>query len=243
MLKVLKPLIILFSSVTLLGCAISDPWKNPSGEYSRSVVIDIYKLGKQWSSGYIENKVHYTKDLPLGLENDIYLVGYKNYRLTENDNEKIAIYRGLEFGRSLGYSCMVITPEKTLGDIEKVEFSSNSSQGTISVSPSIDRRSFYGSINLSRSGGVYHFNRHRITPAKCTKVESDMPGKTSCSYFPEIDHLPIYYAIYPKECKFGKDLNSVKIFIDRLPNKEKFNILDIDEKIIEYENFKKLHIQ
>ncbi len=233
----LKPLITLFSSVTLLGCALSDPWKNPSGEYSRSAVINIHKLGKEWSTGYIENKVNYTKDLPLGLANEIYLIGYKNYRLTENDNEKIAIYRGLDFGRSLGYSCMVITPEGTLADIEKMEFNSNFTQGSISISPSIDQRSAYGSINLSR-GGVYYFNRHRITPATCTKVESDILGKTSCTYTPKIDHIPIYYAIYPIKCQSSKDLNSVKNFINRLPNKDKFQILDIDEKITEYEKFK-----
>lgn len=220
----------------LIGCATADPFSNPSGTYSRSTVLNISGIGKVWSEGYIENKV-FDFNSPIGLLGEIYIIGYKNNNLSDFENEKIAIYRGLEFGQSMGYQCVAITPEKTLADIERKEFNSLNSQGSISLHPSIDLKSIHGTINISR-GAVYHFNRHRIITPDCKKTEGDMPGKVSCTYYPAIDHTNSFYAIYPYNCRSKNDIDAVSMAINKILNRDKVNLLNISEKIIEYNNLK-----
>jgi hypothetical protein len=227
---------ILALILTLMGCASTDPFPNPSSTYSPSVVLNLYGAGKVWSTGYIENKVPWKSKLPNEIYGSIYLIGYKNPNITESDQDKIAIYRGLEIGRSVQASCMIIASEKTLTETRKIEFSSNNSQGAISLNKGVYSDSIYGSVNISR-GGVYYYNGDRIIIPECSKTEGDMPGRSRCIYYPDIDHLSTYYAIYPAKC-VSNDFEEVKAALNKIENRDKFNILKIDDKIVEYKKIK-----
>lgn len=224
-------------TLSICGCAATDIYKNPSGSYSPSIVLNNKTVGKLWSDGFIENKI-FTTSLPLPIKfgYEVYLIGYKNQSLKEDAIEKLSIFRGLELARSKGYSCMIITPEKNLHSNSKMEF--NSDNSSISSSSTLIGESIqtYGTISRSR-GSVYYYNSHRYVIPDCKKSESDMPGKSKCEYLPQIDH-PSYYAIYPTECQAVNGIEIVKTNINASNKKNDYNVIDVDKKYPEYEELK-----